>query len=211
MLRTILLSGLVAFALACGGSSPSPVGPLDGPEIGAPAVSAEIDQTDARIAASEIGAAGVVFDLEEGQRQAIDDALARARTALADLARRWLAREIPAEAAVAEARAIRDALDAEIEAILTPEQLAELEARRAAFHPGLELTEEQRAEIRAIVDRWRVLVLETLEALRDRELTLAEAARTLLEGRRAAHAAFCAVLEPDQREIFPSCAAPAAG
>jgi Spy/CpxP family protein refolding chaperone len=211
MLRTILLSGLVAFALACGGSSPSPVGPLDGPEIGAPAVSAEIDQTDARIAASEIGAAGVVFDLEEGQRQAIDDALARARTALADLARRWLAREIPAEAAVAEARAIRDALDAEIEAILTPEQLAELEARRAAFHPGLELTEEQRAEIRAIVDRWRVLVLETLEGLRDRTLTLEDAARALLEGRRAAHAAFCAVLEPDQLEIFPGCAAPVAG
>jgi Spy/CpxP family protein refolding chaperone len=211
MLRTILLSGLVAFALACGGSSPSPVGPLDGPEIGAPAVSAEIDQTDARIAASEIGAAGLAFDLEEEQRQAIADALARARAALADLARRWLAREIGAEATVAEARAIRDALDAEIESILTPEQRAELEARRAAFHPGLELTEAQRAEIRAIVDRWRVLVLETLEALRDRELTLAEAARTLLEGRRAAHAAFCAVLEPDQREIFPSCSAPAAG
>lgn len=208
---TRLAPALLLALLACGGSSPSPMGPVDGPEIGAPAASVEIERTDDRIAASEIGAVGLAFDLEEGQRQAIAEALADARAALTDLRRRWLAREITAAATVAEARAIRDALDAEIESILTPEQLAELEARRDAFHPGLELTEEQRAEIQAIVDAWRVLVLETIEGVRDRELTLEEAAHALAEGRRAFRAAFCEVLGPDQLEVFPRCSGPAAG
>jgi Spy/CpxP family protein refolding chaperone len=198
----------VAAILACGGSEDSPTGP----EGLRPAqAEAEITLTGDRIAASEIGAVGLAFDLEDGQRQAIAEAIARARETLADLRARWRAGEIGAEATVAEARAIRAALDAEIAAVLTPEQLAEIEARRAAFHPGLELTEEQRAAIRAIIDGWRVIVLETLEALREDELSLREAGRALAEGARQARAAVCDVLEPAQQEVFPHCPSPPAG
>jgi hypothetical protein len=212
MTRSLRLApiGLTAFALACGGSSGSPVGPVDGPGVAPQAASAEIAVTGGRIAASEVGAVGLAFDLEEGQREAIAEAIARARAALADLTRRWLAGEIGPEATVADARAIRAVLDAEIESILTPEQLAEIEARRAAFRPGLELTDDQRAEIQAIVDDWHVFVLETLQGLRERTLTLEEAGRALAEGARAARAAFCGVLEPDQLDVFPRCAPPVA-
>jgi Spy/CpxP family protein refolding chaperone len=158
-----------------------------------------------------VGAVELAFDLDDAQRQAIADALARARAALADLRARWLAGEIGAAETVAEARAIRDALEAEIDAVLTPEQRAALDERRAAFHPGLELTEDQRAEIRAIVDAWRVLVLETIADLRAGELTPREAALALAEGAREARAAVCGVLDPEQRAFFPRCAAPAAG
>jgi Spy/CpxP family protein refolding chaperone len=198
----------VAALLACGGSADSPAGPEGVRQ--APA-EAEIALTEDRIAASEVGAVGLAFDLEDGQRQAIAEAIARAHAALADLRARWRAGEIGAEATVAEARAIRAALDAEIAAILTPEQLAEIEARRAAFRPGLELTEEQRAAIQAIIDGWRVLVLETLQALREDELTPREAGRALAEGAREARAAVCDVLEPDQLEVFPHCTSPPAG
>jgi Spy/CpxP family protein refolding chaperone len=208
MRRIALLAGILAVA-ACGGSSGSPSGPDQGPLSAE--IAAELERTDAGIAASEVGAVELAFDLDDTQRQAIADALARARAALADLRGRWLAGEIGAEATVAEARAIRDALDTEIHAVLTPEQRAALDARRAAFHPGLELTEEQRAEIRAIVDAWRVLVLETIADLRAGELTPREAALALADGAREARAAVCGVLDPEQSALFPRCAAPAPG
>ena len=208
MRRPTALAPLLITALACGGSSGSPAGPED---PSAPPAAAEIALTGDLIAASEVGAIGLAFDLEAGQRQAIAVAIARARAALADLTARWLAGEIDAEATVAGARAIRAALDAEIEAILTPEQLAEIEARRAAFRPGLELTAEQHAAIQAIVDAWHVLVLETLQALRLGEITLAEAGRTLAEGARDARGALCGELEPDQLDVFPHCAPPPPG
>ncbi|HUF89453.1 MAG TPA: hypothetical protein VMR66_05685 [Gemmatimonadota bacterium] len=202
---------LLAAALACG-SSGSPAGPDSPDPTAAPAApaAAEIAATGDRIAASEVGAVDLAFDLEEGQRQAIAEALARARTALADLTARWRAGEIDAQATVAEARAIGAALDAELESILTPGQLAELEARRAAFQPGLELTAEQRAAIAAILDGWHAFVLETLRALRLGELTFAEAGRTLADAASEARAALCGVLEPDQLDAFPRCAPPAA-
>jgi len=203
---------IVLFAsalVACGGSSSSPIAP-DGyaPE---PAAAIELGLTEDRIAATEIGAVGLAFDLEKGQRQAIAEAIARARDALADLRARWRAGEIGAAETVAEARAIRQTLDAEIEAVLTAEQLAEIEARRAAFRPGLELTDGQRAAIQAIVDDWRVLVLETLRGLRAEELTLREAGQALVEGAREARAAVCDVLEPEQRTLLGRCAATPAG
>lgn len=209
-MRRTVLPGLLAFAAlaACGGSSGSPSGPVEGPA--SIETAAELERTDDRIAASEVGAVELAFDLDEAQQEAIADALARARAALADLRARWLAGEIGAEATVAEARAIRDALEAEIDAVLTPEQRAALDARRAAFHRGLELTEEQRAEIRAIVDAWHVLVLETIADLRAGELTPREVATALAEGAREARAAVCGVLEPEQRALFPRCAVPAA-
>jgi Spy/CpxP family protein refolding chaperone len=208
--RSILTPGLLALAAiaGCGGSSGSPSGPDEGPAT--VEIAAELERTDDRIAASEVGAIELAFDLDDAQRQAIADALARARVALADLRARWLAGEIGAEATVAEARAIRDTLEAEIDAVLTPEQRAALDARRAAFHPGLELTEEQRAEIRAIVDAWHVLVLETIADVRAGELTPREAALALAEGAREARAAVCGVLDPEQSALFPRCAAPAA-
>lgn len=209
-MRRTVLPGLLAFAaiVACGGSSGSPSGPVEG--TASVETAAELERTDDRIAASEVGAVELAFDLDEAQQEAIADALARARAALADLRARWLAGEIGAEATVAEARAIRDALEAEIDAVLTPEQRAALDARRAAFHRGLELTEEQRAEIRAIVDAWHVLVLETIADLRAGELTPREVATALAEGAREARAAVCGVLEPEQRALFPRCAVPAA-
>lgn len=201
--------GVLLFLAACG-SSGSPTGP-DGPDgVTATAALHELELAGDRIAASEVGAVDLAFDLDDAQRQAIADAIARARAALADLRARWLAGEIGAEATVAEARAIRAALEAEIDAVLTPEQRSALEARRAAFHAGLELTEEQRAAIRAIVDAWRALVLETVADLRAGELTPREAAQTLAEGAREARAAVCGVLDLEQRELFPRCAAPAA-
>lgn len=204
---------LLAATLACGGSSGSPAGPeAPGLPIGpaAPAA-AELGATGDRIAASEAGAVDLAFDLEAGQRQGIAEAIARARAALADLTARWLAGEIDAASTVAEARAIRAALDAEIDSILTPDQRAALEARRAAFRPDLALTDEQRIAIRGILDGWNVLVLETLQAIRNGELTPADAARSLAAGAREARAAVCGVLEPGQIEAFPRCAAPAAG
>lgn len=204
------LFGFLLFAsIAACGSSGSPAAP------GAPAsgqvAAVEIGLTGDRIAASEIGFVGLAFELEEGQRQAIAEALAGARAALADLRARWRAGEIGAEAAVAEARAIRQALEAGIEAVLTPEQRAELEARRAAFRPGLELTGTQREAIRAIVDGWRAFVLETLAAVREQELTPREAARALADAARAARSAVCDVLGPDQQSAFPHCGNPAGG
>ena len=71
--------------------------------------------------------------------------------------------------------------------------------------------EEQRAAIRAIVDAWRVLVLETVADLRAGELTPRDAALALAEGAREARAAACAILDPEQRELLPRCAAPVAG
>lgn len=209
-LAIVLLAG--AAILGCGGGDGSPVDlELDGPGTQEALATSELEVTRHEIAASEVGALGLAFDLEEGQRQAIAEALARARAALVDLRTRWRAGEIGAPETVAEARAIRETLDAEIEAALTPEQLAEIEARRAAFRPGLELTDEQRAAIEAIVDDWRVLVLETLRALREEELTLREAGHTLAEGAREARVAVCEVLEPDQLQVFPRCPAPPAG
>jgi Spy/CpxP family protein refolding chaperone len=210
MRRPAFLSGILLLiaTLACGGSADSPTAPAGSVDL---TVAAELGSTGDRIAASEVGAVGLAFELEEGQRQAIGEALARARAALADLRARWRTGAIGAEAAVAEARAIRETLDAEIEAALTPEQLAELEARRAAFRPGLELTEDQRAAIRAIVDGWRVLVLETLAAVREEALTPREAAQALAEGAREARAALCDVLEPDQRSALPLCRDAAGG
>lgn len=204
---TLLSRILVAGIVACGGSSSSPAGP-DG--VTATAALHELELAGDRIAASEVGAVDLAFDLDDAQRQAIAEAIARARAALADLRSRWLGGEIGAAATVAEARAIRAALEVEIDAVLTPEQRAALEARRAAFQPGLELTEEQRAAIRAIVDGWRALVLETVADLRTGELTPLEAAQTLAEGAREARAAVCGVLDLEQRELFPRCAAPAA-
>lgn len=207
----MLATPLLVAVLVCGGSTEPPSGPAAAsPTVTTPAAE-EIAATDARISASEVGTVSLAFDLEEEQRQAIDEALARAREALADLAARWRAGEIDAVTTVAEARAIGAALDAELASILTPEQLAELDARRAAWRPGLELTDEQRAEIRSIVDGWYVLVLETLQALRRGDLTPADAARSLAEGAREARSALCGVLEPDQLDLFPSCPAPLGG
>ena len=124
---------------------------------------------------------------------------------------RWRAGEIGSAETVAEARAIRETLDAEIAALLTPEQLALIEARRAAFLPDLGLTEDQRAQIRGIVDDWRALVLETARDLRERALTPREAAEILFEGGRAARTAVCGVLDPDQQALFPRCDALLAG
>jgi len=127
--------------------------------------------------------------------------------ALADLRLRWRTGEIGSAETVAEARAIRHTLDVEIAAVLTADQLAELEARRAAFLPDLGLTDEQRAQIRGIVDDWRALVLETARDLRESELSPREAAEILFDGARAARTAVCGVLEPDQQALFPRCEA----
>ena len=209
---TPLVAIVVAGLLACGGEAGSPFG-AEGERPGTPEALAafEIEIAENQIAGSEVGALELAFDLEEDQREAISNALARARAALADLRARWLAGEISAAETVAEARAIRETLDAEIAAALTPEQLARIEARRAAFHPGLELTDEQRAQIRGIVDDWRELVLVTARDLRENELTPREAAEVLFEGARAARTAVCGVLEPDQQALFPRCDALLAG
>ena len=196
----------ISGSLACteGGS---PLG--TGDERGAPAELAdqELDAASARIAASEVGSLHLAFELDEEQRQTIADALDRARAALADLRLRWRAGDIGSAETVAEARAIRQTLEAEIAAVLTADQLAELEARRAAFLPDLGLTDEQRAQIRGIVDDWRALVLETARDLRADELSLREAAGILFDGARAAQTAVCGVLDPDQQALFPRCEA----
>lgn len=199
----LALAGL----LACGEGG-SPLGAeADRPATPEALATAELEIAGSAIAGSEMGALELAFDLEEGQRQAIADALARAREALVDLRLRWRAGEIGAAETVAEARAIRETLAAEIAAVLTPEQLERIEARRAAFLPTLGLTDEQRAQIRGIVDDWRALVLETARDLRERELSPREAAEILFEGSRAARTAVCGVLEPDQQALFPRCEA----
>lgn len=199
----LALAGL----LACGEGG-SPLGAeADSPATPEALATAELEIAGSAIAGSEMGALELAFDLEEGQRQAIADALARAREALVDLRLRWRAGEIGAAETVAEARAIRETLAAEIAAVLTPEQLERIEARRAAFLPTLGLTDEQRAQIRGIVDDWRALVLETARDLRERELSPREAAEILFEGSRAARTAVCGVLEPDQQALFPRCEA----
>ena len=209
---TLIAVLAAAWLLACGGEGGMPLdAERDMPATPQALAAAEIELTAGEVAASEVGSLELAFDLEEGQREAISDALARARAALADLRVRWLAGEIGSAETVAEARAIRDTLDAEIAAALTLEQLAELEARRAAFRPDLGLTDEQRAQIRAIVDDWRALVLDTARDLRESELTPREAAEVLVEGARAARTAVCGVLEPDQQALFPRCEALLAG
>src|SRR5688572_30875318 len=153
MTRWTRLIAIVAAAglLACGDDAGSPLGAgADRPATPVELADRELDAASARIAASEVGALHLAFDLDEGQRQAISEALGRARAALADLRLRWLAGEIGSAETVAEARAIRETLDAEIAAALTPEQLARIEARRAAFRPDLGLTDLQRAAIRGI-------------------------------------------------------------
>lgn len=198
--------------LACGGDGGTPLGPeSDRPATPEALAAAEIEITADEVAASEVGSLELAFDLEEGQRQVIADALARARAALADLRARWRAGEIGSAETVAEARAIRETLNAEIAAALTPEQLARIEARRAAFRPDLELTEDQRAQIRTIVDDWRALVLDTARDLRERATSPREAAEILFDGARAARTAVCGVLDPDQQALFPRCEALLAG
>ena len=209
---TLVALAAAAGLLACGGDGGTPLGAeRDGPATPEALAAAELEIAAGEVAASEVGSLELAFDLEEGQREAISDALARARAALADLRARWRAGEIGSSETVAEARAIRATLDAEIAAALTPEQLARIEARRAAFHPGLELTDQQRASIRAIVDDWRALVLDTARDLRESELTPREAAEVLFDGARAARTAVCGVLEPDQQALFPRCEALLAG
>jgi hypothetical protein len=203
---------LLAGLLACGGDGGSPLG-AEGTSPATPEALAvaELEIAGSDIAGTEVGALELVFDLGEGQREAISDALARARAALADLRIRWRAGEIGSAETVAEARAIRQTLNAEIAAVLTPEQLARIEARRAAFLPDLGLSDEQRAEIRAIVDDWRALVLDTGRDLRERTTTPREAAEILFDGARAARTAVCGVLDVDQQELFPRCEALLAG
>lgn len=209
---TPLVAILAAGLLACGGEGGSPLGAESERQATPEALAAaELEIARNEIAGSEVGALHLAFDLEEGQREAIADALARARASLADLRLRWRAGEIGSAETVAEARAIRQTLKAEIAAVLTPEQRALLEARRAAFHPDLGLTDEQRAQIRGIVDDWRALVLDTARDLRENELTPREAAEVLFDGARAARTAVCGVLEPEQRALFPRCDALLAG
>jgi hypothetical protein len=199
----------LAFAglLACGeGGSPLEA-EAGGPATPEALAAAELELAGIAIAGSEVGALELAFDLEEGQRQAIADALARAREALVDLRLRWRTGETGSAETVAEARAIRETLETEIAAALTPEQLALLEARRAAFLPDLGLTDDQRAQIRGIVDDWHALVLETARDLRERELTPREAAEILFDGGRAARTAVCGVLDLDQQALFPRCEA----
>ena len=213
MIRFSHLLAIVAAAglLACGDGG-SPLGAeRDRPETPEALAASELEIAGGDIAAAEVGALELAFDLEEGQREAISEALARARAALADLRLRWRAGEIGSAETVAEARAIRQILDAEIAAALTPEQRARIEARRAAFRPDLGLTDEQRAAIRAIVDDWRALVLDTARDLRENELTPREAAELLFDGARAARTAVCGVLDPDQQALFPRCDALLAG
>jgi hypothetical protein len=201
----------LAGLLACGEGG-SPLGAeADRPATAEALAAAELEIAGIAIAGSEVAALELAFDLEDGQRQAIADALAQARAALVDLRLRWRAGEIGSAETVAEARAIRETLDAEIAARLTPEQLALIEARRAAFLPDLGLTEDQRAQIRGIVDDWRALVLETARDLRERALTPREAAEILFEGGRAARTAVCGVLDTDQQALFPRCDALLAG
>ena len=192
--------------LACGEGG-SPLGAEDPPATPEALAVAELEIAGREIAGSEMGALELAFDLDEGQRQAIEEALTRARDALLDLRLRWRAGEIGSAETVAEARAIRETLDAEIAAALTPEQLALIEARRDAFFPDLGLTDDQRASIRGIVDDWRALVLETARDLRERELSPREAAEILFEGGRAARTAVCGVLDSDQQALFPRCEA----
>ncbi|HET6363127.1 MAG TPA: hypothetical protein VFH11_13885 [Gemmatimonadota bacterium] len=200
----------LAGLLACGEGN-SPLGAEDPPATPEALAAAELEIAGREIAGSEMGALELTFDLQEGQRQAIGDALTRARDALLDLRLRWRSGEIGSAETVAEARAIRDTLDAEIGAALTPEQIRLIEARRAAFPPDLALTDEQRAAIRAIVDDWRALVLDMARDLRERELTPGEAAEILFDGARAARTAVCGVLDPDQQALFPRCDALLAG
>ena len=204
------LLGLFA-PLACSEGGGSPLGTAEERVTPIELADQELAGASARIAASEVGTLHLAFELEEGQREAISEALARARAALADLRLRWRTGEIGSAETVAEARAIRQALDAEIAAALTSEQLAEIEARRAAFLPDLGLTEEQRAQIQAIVDDWRALVLDIARDLRERETTPREAAEILFDGARAARTAVCGVLDTDQQALFPRCEALLAG
>jgi Spy/CpxP family protein refolding chaperone len=196
--------------LACGGDGGSPLG-AERPATPEALAASELEIAGGDIAAAELSALELAFDLDEGQRDAISQALARAREALADLRVRWRAGEIGSAETVAEARAIRETLDAEIAAALTPEQLARIEARRAAFRPDLGLTDQQRAAIRGIVDDWRALVLDTARDLRENELSPREAAEILFDGARAARTAVCGVLDSDQQELFPRCDALLAG
>jgi len=202
-----LVAILAAGLLACGEGG-SPLG-AEGERAATPEAlaAAELEIAGNEIAGSEVGALELAFELDEGQREAISEALARARAALADLRLRWRTGEIGSAETVAEARAIRHTLDVEIAAVLTADQLAELEARRAAFLPDLGLTDEQRAQIRGIVDDWRALVLETARDLRESELSPREAAEILFDGARAARTAVCGVLDPDQQALFPRCEA----
>jgi Spy/CpxP family protein refolding chaperone len=206
------LAAIVAAAgiLACGGDGGSPLG-AERPATPEALAASELEIAGGDIAAAELSALELAFDLDEGQRDAISQALARAREALADLRVRWRAGEIGSAETVAEARAIRETLDAEIAAALTPEQLARIEARRAAFRPDLGLTDQQRAAIRGIVDDWRALVLDTARDLRENELSPREAAEILFDGARAARTAVCGVLDSEQQELFPRCDALLAG
>jgi hypothetical protein len=198
VLTNVALAGLVA--LGCSGSSGVPTGP------GPPQAAAELDATAAGLAASEIAAASVVLDLDDTQAAALEEAFRNAWNGLAEVRGRWLAGEIGAEQAVAEARAIRNVLDAALESILTTEQLAALRARTGAA-TGPPLSDEQRATLHEIADRFRVLALKIAEQVRAGEIRLVEAAQLLREGAHLARVETCAVLLPEQRPLLLWCEA----
>lgn len=147
-------------------------------------------------------------DLTEEQRAALRAAIHEAHLAIMEIRRAFNAGEITLEEARARARAVHQALIATLSTILTPEQLEDFLRPPIGPHPpGLDLTEEQRAQIMALRQDLAAFVHSLAEQVHSGEITGEEARGQFFAALRRFHAAVCAILTPEQQANSPFCRA----
>jgi len=187
-------------ALACGGST-APTAP---------------DAVIEDISEAEIVAASHLSDLTEDQRAALRAAFQEARAKIAALRARHQAGELTNEEARAIARQIHAELLAAIEAILTPEQLAQHRhplGPRPGPHrpPDLGLTDDQLAQINVLRQQLAAFGRSLAAKVHGGELTGVEARAQMRDAVRRFNAAVCAILTAEQQGQARFCAAAGGG
>lgn len=194
MTLTAALAVMLPWALGCG-------------EGGDVATAPDLDALGAEtISSTEIAASAFLDDLSEEDRAAVRAALQRAREAIHAIVERVRAHELTREEARAEIEAVHTALIDELSNYLTEEQINRLLHHRPGHpRPDLDLTDDQIAAIRELVQAFHAFVRDVKAQLANHEIT-AEHARALIhEEARETRAAFCEILTEEQQAKVPFC------
>lgn len=190
-LRFLLVAPALSMALACGDHD-APTAPADSIED---------------ISEAEVLAATHFDELTDEQKAAVRAALQKARAAIARIRASLRAGEISRAEAHRLAGAVHDALIAELEDVLTPEQLDRLTRPGDQRPPDLGLTEEQKAELLELRRDLALFAATLRRRVVNGELSAQEARAELRAAVRRFNAAACAILTAEQRDRFGFCRA----